>query len=169
MGVSMTPAIMLSAQAALSHLDPEEQAQRLDVVQEALTWLGTKYHHAARIKGAGVDCGMFLAEVYEQTGVMPRVVPDEYPPDWHMHQDGERYLALVQQHAHRVNAPLPGDIVLYRFGRCISHGAIVTVWPQVVHAYIRLGVVLDEGERNTVLREAQAGFWSPWPTPEGGA
>jgi cell wall-associated NlpC family hydrolase len=131
-------------------------------VQEALTWLGTPYHHAARIKGAGVDCGMFLAEVYEQAGVMPHVVPDEYPPDWHMHQDGERYLALVQEHARPVDAPLPGDIVLYRFGRCISHGAIVLAWPQIIHAYIRLGVVLDEGERNTVLREAQAGFWSPW-------
>jgi cell wall-associated NlpC family hydrolase len=61
-----------------------------------------------------------------------------------------------------VEVGLPGDIVLYRFGRCISHGAIVLAWPQIIHAYIRLGVVMDEGERNTVLRKAQAGFWSPW-------
>jgi cell wall-associated NlpC family hydrolase len=158
----MTPDIMLAAHALIAHLPLEEQQQRLDVVQEAMTWLHTPYHHAARIKGAGVDCGMFLAEVYEQTGVMPHVVPDEYPPDWHMHQDGERYLGLVAAHAHQVEVGLPGDIVLYRFGRCVSHGAIVIVWPQIIHAYIRLGVVLDEGERNTVLREAQVGFWSPW-------
>ena len=158
----MNADIMLAAHAQIEHLPMEEQQQRLAVVQEALCWLGTPYHHAARVMGAGVDCGMFLAEVYEGAGVMPHVVPEDYPPDWHQHQDGERYLQLVQQHAAPVDEPLPGDIVLYRFDRCISHGAIVTAWPQIVHSYIRQGVVLDEGERNTVLRGAQVGFWSPW-------
>lgn len=166
----MNADVMLAAHAQIEHLPIEEQQQRLAVVQEALCWLGTPYHHAARVRGAGVDCGMFLAEVYEQTGVMPHVTPDEYPPDWHQHQDAERYLGLVQQYAHQVAAPLPGDIVLYKFDLCISHGAIVLVWPhKIIHAYIKLGVILDEGERNTVLRKAQAGFWSPWPAAVGGA
>lgn len=155
--------ILLAAHEQIADRPLDEKVERLAVVQEALTWLGTPYHHAARVRGAGVDCGMFLAEVYEGAGVMPHVEPDAYPHDWHMHQDAERYLGLVQQHARQVETPLPGDIVLYRFGKCISHGAIVTAWPQIVHSYIRQGVVLDEGERNTVLREAQAGFWSPWP------
>lgn len=30
--------------------------QRAAVAQEALAWLGTPYHHHARIKGVGVDC-----------------------------------------------------------------------------------------------------------------
>jgi cell wall-associated NlpC family hydrolase len=159
----MIPDIMLACHALVEHLPLQEQQERLGVVQEALCWLGTPYHHMGRVRGAGVDCGMFLAEVFEGAGVMPHVTPESYPPDWHMHQEEERYLGLVQQHAKPVDrAPLPGDIVLYKFGQCISHGAIVLAWPQVIHAYIRLGVVLDEGVRNTVLREAQAGLFSPW-------
>lgn len=156
---------MLAAHAQILDRPAEEQQQRLAVVQEALCWLGTPYHHAARVMGAGVDCGMLLAEVYEGAGVLPHVEPESYPPDWHQHREEERYLALVAQHATPVDAPLPGDIVLYRFDKAISHGAIVVAWPQIIHAYIRLGVVLDEGERNTVLRNAQVGFWSPWGRP----
>ena len=154
--------VLLAAHALIEDRPAPEQAERLAVVQEALTWIGTPYHHAGRVRGAGVDCGMFLAEVYEGAGVMGHIVPEDYPPDWHMHQDGERYLSLVAQHAEPVETPLPGDIVLYRFGQCLSHGAIVLAWPQIIHSYVRLGVVMDEGERNAVLRKTQAGFWSPW-------
>ena len=136
---------------------------RAAVVKEALSWQGTPYHHQARVKGAGVDCGMFLAEVFERAGVIPHAEVEAYPPDWHQHQDEERYLANVERFAHQVDrAPLPGDIILYRFDKAISHGAIVVAWPQIIHSYLRLGVVLDEGERNHVLRDAQVGVWSMW-------
>lgn len=31
-------------------------SKNLEAVTEALTWLGTPYHHQGRIKGVGVDC-----------------------------------------------------------------------------------------------------------------
>ena len=30
---------------------------------------------------------------------------------------------------------LPGDIVVWRYGRTFAHGGIVTGWPMVVHAF----------------------------------
>ena len=34
-------------------------------VAEALTWLGTPYHHhQGHVKGIGVDCGTLVFEVY---------------------------------------------------------------------------------------------------------
>ena len=57
---------------------------RQAVIAAAVTWIGTPFHHAARVKGAGVDCLMLLAEVYERAGVAPRVEPPFYVPDWHM-------------------------------------------------------------------------------------
>jgi cell wall-associated NlpC family hydrolase len=36
---------------------------RAAVVREAESWIGTPFHHAARVKGAGIDCLMLLAEV----------------------------------------------------------------------------------------------------------
>ncbi len=55
---------------------------RQAVIAEAVTWIGTPFHHAARVKGAGVDCLMLLAEVYERAGAAPHVVPPFYVQDW---------------------------------------------------------------------------------------
>lgn len=142
----------------------QEMKERAAVVEEALSWLGTPYHHMGRIKGAGVDCGMLLAEIYERAGVMPHVDPEPYPCDWHMHRDGERYQGLVAEHARRIpGPPQPGDITLFKFGRCLSHGAIVIEWPVVIHSFILAGeVVLDDAVANQDLAERLAGFWSPW-------
>ena len=115
---------------------------RAAVVKEAESWIGTPFHHAARIKGAGIDCLMLLAEVYERAGVIARIDPPFYVPDWHLHRDAERYLEGLTRYAREIAAPpLPGDIALFRFGRTFSHGAIVTAWPRLIHAYWSIGVV----------------------------
>src|SRR5213078_3479197 len=115
---------------------------RQTVIAEALTWIGTPFHHAARVKGAGVDCLMLLAEVYERAGIAPHIEPPFYVPDWHLHRDAERYLDGLTRYAREIAGPLlPGDIALFRFGRTFSHGAIVTAWPRVIHAYWSIGVV----------------------------
>jgi NlpC/P60 family putative phage cell wall peptidase len=118
---------------------------RAAIVAEAESWIGTPFHHAARVKGAGVDCLMLLAEVYERAGITPRLEPPFYVPDWHLHRDAERYLEGLASHAREIaGPPLPGDIALFRFGRTFSHGAIVTRWPRLVHAYWNIGVVYGD-------------------------
>jgi NlpC/P60 family putative phage cell wall peptidase len=115
---------------------------RASVVQEAESWIGTPFHHAARVKGSGVDCLMLLAEVYERAGVVAPVEPPFYVPDWHLHRDAERYLEGLTPYAGEITGPpLSGDIALFRFGRTFSHGAIVTQWPLLIHAYWNIGVV----------------------------
>lgn len=110
--------------------------QRKQVVAEARTWLHTPYHHQANVKGAGVDCIMLLIEVYAACGLVERTDPRPYSPDWHMHRGDEIYLGGIERYAERVGAPQPGDIALFQFGRCISHGAIVVEWPLVIHAFL---------------------------------
>jgi NlpC/P60 family putative phage cell wall peptidase len=131
----------------------QEAAQRANVVAEARSWLNTPYHHEARVKGAGVDCAQLLAAVFSAPAVAliaPPKIP-HYPPDWHLHRDAERYLGIILAHAHEFvpaagSAPQPGDVVLWRFGRCFSHGAIVIGWPRIIHAYIGKGCILDDVE-----------------------
>lgn len=128
-------------------MDPREAAQRAAVVAEARSWIGTPYHHEARVKGrqGGVDCAQLLIGVFSAPGVgliEPMSVP-HYPPDWHLHRDAERYLGTVLQHAYEIpGPPLPGDVVVWRFGRCFSHGAIVIEWPLIVEARLGIGTVL---------------------------
>lgn len=115
---------------------------RASVVKEAESWIGTPFHHAARVKGAGVDCLMLLAEIYERAGLVAHIEPPFYVPDWHLHRDAERYMEGLLHYARPTPAPpLPGDIALFKFGRTFSHGAIVADWPRLIHAYWNIGVV----------------------------
>lgn len=136
---------------------PDIDAERAAVVAEARSWLRTPYHHMGRVKGAGVDCATLLAEIYARAGLIPPLDLPFYPPDWHLHRDAERYLGLVLEHAVEIfpHAPScdvnPGDIALWRFGRCFAHGAIVIDWPGVIHAYSGRGCVLEDAETATWL------------------
>ena len=139
-----------------------EAMERAAVVKEALSWLRTPHLHEARVKGAGVDCGTLLLEVFERVGLIPHTEISHLPHDWHMHQSEEIYLGHVETWAHPVETPGPGDIALYRIGRCISHGAIVVQWPQIIHAHVGKGVILDDALANLDLSKRLAGFWSVW-------
>jgi NlpC/P60 family putative phage cell wall peptidase len=129
------------------------------VIDIARTWLGTPYHHQARVRGGGVDCLMLLCEVYEEAGLVPHIEPGPYPMDWHLHRNEERYMAGMEKYCEQVTEPQPGDIVLYRFGRTASHAGIVVEWPrEIIHAYRGQGVVESHGERGELAGRLDS-FW----------
>lgn len=130
------------------------------ILAEARSWLRTPYHHQGFVKGAGVDCAFLLICVYHAVGVIPWIDPRPYPPDWHFHRDEERYLGWVEQYCEQVEQPKPGDIAVFRIGRCISHGAIVVDYPNCIHSYTRRGVEYINAE-NSELSGRLHSFWSP--------
>lgn len=135
---------------------------RQRVVDEVVTWLGTPFHHEARVKGAGVDCLMLLAEVYERAGVVGHVDPPHYPPDWNFHHDVERYLEGLLRYVCEIEGPpLPGDVALFKVARTFSHGAIVIDWPRVVHAHWANGVVWGDATLNPLAGRAVR-FFTPF-------
>jgi cell wall-associated NlpC family hydrolase len=138
--------------------------QRARVVEEAREWLGTPYRPAQRVKGraGGVDCLTFVVEVYERAGIIPPYVVPFYPQDWHLHRDVERYLEGVLEYAHEIDgAPQPGDVALFRFGRCFAHGGIVIQWPQMIHAWNGMGVVPVDATQ-ALLGGRPRRFFSPF-------
>lgn len=112
---------------------------RARVTTEARSWIGTPYHHLGDIKGAGVDCAMLVWRIYHDLGLIDVPDPRPYPVEWHLHRSEERYLAQLEQFAQPVSAPQLGDIVMFRYGRTVSHSAILTSPTTIVHAYIGLG------------------------------
>jgi cell wall-associated NlpC family hydrolase len=124
-----------------------KDARRERVVRVAQGWLGTPYHPGGRVKGAGVDCLTLLAEVYHEAGIVPHVDVPYYPHDWHLHRGTERYLDGLLTYAKEIaDGPRMGDIALWKFGRCYSHGAIVVEWPLVIHAYVGRACVMENVE-----------------------
>ena len=121
--------------------------QRQAIIDEAMTWLKTPWRHAAAIKGAGVDCGRLLIEVYANVGLIERYTPDYYPQDFALHSSDERFLANIERYAVQVEHPKQGDIAVWKFGRCFSHAAIVLTYPRIIHAKIGQGVLLDLGNQ----------------------
>jgi hypothetical protein len=135
------------ANRTLSMQNSQSDTKRAALVAAAEGWLRTPFHHHARVKvdsqgRGGVDCINLLCAVYEEVGLIDHVELPYYPPDFMLHRSEERMLAGVLAMGHEVSSPEPGDVALFRFGRCYSHGAIVTRWPEVIHAIAALGVVI---------------------------
>src|SRR5579859_1944813 len=127
--------------------------QRTGIVRAARDWLGTPYHHHARVKGAGADCAMFPLAVYQECGVLPREYqPPEYSVQWHLHRSEELYLKEIDKFVMEIpGPPQPADFVVFQFGRTYSHGGIVVDWPLIIHSYIPHGVLLSNALRDGEL------------------
>jgi cell wall-associated NlpC family hydrolase len=113
---------------------------RTAIVAEARAWLGTPYHHHGRVKGVGVDCAQLLCAVYEALGIVDHVETGFYPIEWHLHHSDELFLAWLDKYAHRVDVPQPGDVTVWRYGRCYSHGSICA-GDTFIHSYLHIGVI----------------------------
>jgi len=108
------------------------------IVAEALTWVDTPYHHAAKLKGSGVDCAQLLYAVFiDALHLVPPIDFSEYPSDWMWHRSEEIFLSHVQTSAQEVFDPQPGDVAMFKWGHCFAHGSIVMDWPFVIHACVR--------------------------------
>lgn len=115
---------------------------RQNVATAALLWVGTPYHHHARVRGVGVDCVHLLCAVYEACGLVSPVDPGPYAVDWHMHRNRELYLEGLQLYGVETGAPQAGDVALFKFGRTYSHGGVMVSRDEVVHAYMGRGVIV---------------------------
>ena len=153
----------------------DEAKLRVAIVAEAMSWIGTPYvPESGEVKGTegGVDCGRLLQHVFINAGAVPDFDIPHYAEQWHLHQVEEKYLGIVESFATEVAAPperrpLPADIVLFRFGKCYAHGAIVIDWPRIVHIHRPRKCGLDDVAHSTIGKHSLAvlpkRYFSLWP------
>lgn len=135
-------------------------ADRESLIAEARTWLGTPYHPCADVKGVGVDCAMILVRLFAGIGRVPvDLDPRPYSPDWHLHRSEEAYLDWLLKYAAETDAPEPGDVAVWRFGRTYSHGGIIVADGHVLHSLKPIGVVITS-MREEPLAGRDARFFS---------
>lgn len=124
-----------------------EAEERARVAKIARSWERTPYRHMGRVKGAGADCLTLLAEVFHEAGLIPKIDIEFYPKDWMHHRSAERYLEGLLCYTHEIfTEPQQGDIILWKVGRCFSHGAIVLDYPLIIHAQAGVGVMQENAE-----------------------
>ena len=124
----------------------EEASRRAMIVAEARKWLKTPYRPMGDIKGAGVDCGMLLVRVFVDTGLCAPFDPRPYASDWMLHRSEEKYLGFIFDRTAEISAPGLGDVMVFKFARCYSHGGIVTSLKplRIVHAFKPAGAVIED-------------------------
>lgn len=144
-----------------------EEEQRNKVVEAAFGWVRTPFHDCANLKGVGVDCANLLAQVYEEAGIVEHVNIEPYSPQWFLHRSEELFIKyvvdaggveIIESEAKK------GDTVLYKTGRCFSHGGIVVEWPKVIiHAFKPVGVVVVGGGLEGKFDNTPRKFFTMWP------
>jgi hypothetical protein len=115
---------------------------------------------------------MLLVRVYCDLGLVPPFDPRPYTRDWMLHRNEEKYLGYLLARASLVEKPGPGDVILFRIGRCFAHGGIVTKTEPLsfVHAFAAAKVVLEDDLRNSELatrlpQSKFASYWAREPSP----
>lgn len=142
----------------------DEEEGRAAIIREAESWIGTPYLSNAAVKGrfgGGTDCAMLLVAVYSNVGLIPKIDPRPYSPQWHVHRNEEAYMKHVLNYAQEVpgppeRMPKPGDVVMFKLGNVFAHAAIITDWPRVIHAMGNMAVMKDDISRNTLGKRALA-------------
>ena len=144
-----------------------EAEERALICSIAKTWLHTPFRDQGKVKGSNgcVDCAMLLVATFQEAGLLDSSYdPRPYPPQFHLHKGEERFLAQIQRiiemrgRGREVERePVPGDVLVYRVGRCFSHGGIAiessrSSSPSVahegsrlLHAYYKTGQVSISG------------------------
>ena len=122
-----------------------ERRERERFTKAAHSFLGTPYHHEARLKGGGIDCATLLAEAAAEARIIPRIDLPHYPAQWMHHRHRERLVEIVSEWGTEVfRTPIVGDIVLWKFYNLFCHASIVTAWPNIIHSYVQAGKVVEE-------------------------
>jgi len=116
----------------------DEATARRRFITEAFAWVGTPFRDCADVKGpaGAVDCAMLLVRCAVDTGLVAAFDPRPYSPRWHVHRGEEKFIDfLVKLGAREIRDPRLGDVLVWQFGRCYGHGAILVNREEVVHAY----------------------------------
>jgi cell wall-associated NlpC family hydrolase len=160
-----------------------EDEERAAVVREALSWVGTSFHHRGRVKATrdasgkitdsgGVDCAQSVYLIYR--AALPGLVPEidaadaYYGFQWNLARGAaaeERYLGAVLEHAREIETPLAGDLALFRWGRAFAHGGVILPpgFPTIAHANAEAGVFMHDRADLGRLRGRTVRFFSLWP------
>lgn len=129
---------------------PELKMLLCDIVKQ---WKALKvpYEHRGASRN-GCDCTGLIIGALREMGFLENYKIRNYPPDWNLHGGAGNYIMEeINKVADRVKRPAPGLVVLFYFGKCVSHAGLIIEHDLFVHCH--------KLSRKVVI----SGLWdSPW-------
>lgn len=114
------------------------------IINEARSWIGTPYHHQARIKHVGCDCLGLIIGIWENISQNKIYINCHYAPDWAECADNEYFALKLSGYAQQINLHerQSGDVLLFRWrpSAIAKHAAILASEERIIHAHERAGV-----------------------------
>nr|BDD46834.1 peptidase [bacterium] len=137
------------------------------IVTQARTWLGTKFHHQARVKGVGCDCiGLVVGvacelELKDKDG---NLLSNFDERDYAKEPNGKRLQKVLDAYLRPI--PLqkikPGDVLLFRIQHDPQHVGIVSDYPEgklgLIHCYAGTGKVVEHRLDDKWLRRVVSAY-----------
>ena len=112
------------------------------IITQARTWLGTPYHHQARLKGVGCDCLGLVVGVADELGLEHASgarLSSFDQTDYSRQPDGARLTAMLQSVLYEIpkEDAAPGDLVLFSIEGNPQHVGLLTDYEGlgVIHCY----------------------------------
>jgi len=139
---------------------------RDQIVEEALSYVGTPFHDRAMLRGCGVDCSTFPYLVYRAFNLIPEIVfPKVSMQIWLdrkvTYRGYEEWVVKLAKREITESEVQPADFVLWKVVNSWVHGGIVVRWPEfVIHPVNGLGVIGSHGLNEGFLRNRQHRFFA---------
>ncbi len=117
------------------------QNKQKKITNQARTWLGTPFHHQARLKGVGCDCLGLVVGVVDELGLKDKngkllAAYDEIA--YSKEPDGAYLTQKLTDLLEEVQEPQAGDLALFSVRDNPQHLAIITDYEGtlgMIHAY----------------------------------
>lgn len=134
------------------------EQNNLVIVNQARTWLGTKYHHQGRLKksssgNGGVDCIGLVIGVIDELAICDNkgcVLSKYDQTGYSMHPEGSRLPETMEAHLDIIHYTemQPGDILLFKFWNEPQHVGILSQYPTggmgFIHCNSTSGSVVEQ-------------------------
>jgi len=114
---------------------------KLEFIEEAKTWKGTKWRHGQALKGDSTDCIQWIGYLGKQFGFIPKEYKfPRYSRDWALHNNFSILKQEISKFCYKKDIMEKGDILLFIFGKTSSHAGIYLGNNEMIHSHIKNGV-----------------------------
>lgn len=125
-----------------------------ELVARAREWVGVPFRHQGRSKEFGVDCAGLLEVLLNTAGILPE---DYSAPRTYGRRPNGELRTIVERYCRRASRPIAGAVVLVSWPHDIEPGHVaLCTGPNIIHAYARVGRVVENGYRGPWIRNTHS-------------